>query len=272
LHLSLLGRTGALRFRREGVILGRVAHPSIAKLLDAGVSDDGQPFLVLEFVQGTQIDKHCDARNFDVRQRIVLFLSVLPAVAHAHSHSIVHRDIKPSNIYVTRDGEIKLLDFGIAKLLLPDASDGAAITANGLRVLTPQYAAPEQLQGGDITTATDVYALGVLLFHLLVGGHPTAKESANSVEAMRAALEDPPLSLASILDALPSAAGQSVAANRSTPLPTLRRQLRGSLEAIVGRSLRKKASQRYQTVDAFADDLQRYLDDEPVVQFQSPEA
>jgi serine/threonine-protein kinase len=224
LHLSLIGRAGALRFKREAVILARVAHSNIARLLDAGVTEDGQPYLVLELVEGTRIDEHCDAHRLDVRQRIALFNSVLAAVAHAHSHLVVHRDIKPNNIYVTADGQVKLLDFGIAKLLQVEP-DNPPITAEGLRVLTPQYAAPEQLNGGPVTTATDIYALGVLLYHLLTGQHP---------------------------------------ADRGTSLPRLRRELQGDLESIVSRTLRKNPSERYQTVMSLADDLRRYLAREPI--------
>ena len=266
LHMSLIGRTGALRFEREGAILARLTHPHIARLLDAGVTSGGQPYLVLELVEGEPIDRHCDVHRLGVEQRLLLFDDVLSAVAQAHSHLVIHRDIKPTNILVTADGNVKLLDFGIAKLLLSDP-DGALVTADGQRALTPEYAAPEQLQGAPVTTATDVYALGVLLYHLLVGRHPTAFEGASSAEVIRATLETDPLRLTSALS-VPSAEGtdkvDSVAADRNATLPKLRRQLRGDLENIVARALRKSPSERYQTVVALADDLRRYRQDEPV--------
>jgi serine/threonine-protein kinase len=174
LHLSQLGQAGAERFRREGSILARLAHPHIARLLDAGVAEGGQPYLVIELVQGQRLDRHCDAQQLSVPQRLRLFIDVLQAVAHAHGHLVVHRDIKPSNILVTPDGTVKLLDFGIAKLLDADSAAGPTtdLTRDWGRAMTPEYAAPEQLRGEPVTTATDVYALGVLLYELLSGRLP----------------------------------------------------------------------------------------------------
>jgi serine/threonine-protein kinase len=266
LHLSLLGRAGALRFHREGLVLARVAHPGIAGLLDAGVTLGGQPYLVLELVDGTRIDSFCDTRRLDVRQRVLLFTGMLAIVAHAHSHLVIHRDIKPNNIHVTDDGQVKLLDFGIAKLLADETGE-PPITAAGLRVLTPQYAAPEQLNGGAVTAATDVYALGILLYVLLAGRHPVALDGASSMEVIRAMLEREPTRLGAALDTRGNAgpAGPArIAEARSTPLPRLRGQLRGDLEKIVARALRKNPLERYQTVTALADDLRRYLAQVPV--------
>jgi serine/threonine protein kinase len=163
LNLALVTPTGQARFRREGSVLARLAHPGIARLLDAGVSALGQPYLVLEYIDGIQIDDYVQAHALSRDARIRLFLQVLDAVGSAHANLIVHRDLKPSNILVTSDGVVKLLDFGIAKLLDTDAADRAALTAEGARALTPDFAAPEQLNGSAITTATDVYALRVLL-------------------------------------------------------------------------------------------------------------
>ena len=162
------------RFRREATILARVTHPNIAHLIDAGVSSDGQPYLILEFVEGQPIDEYCDDRRLSVRSRIALFLDVLGAVAHAHTHRIVHRDIKPPNVLVRTDGHVKLLDFGIAKLLEPDGQPSkiSTLTLEHGAGLTPAYAAPEQVRGGSATTATDIYALGLLLYLLLTGQHP----------------------------------------------------------------------------------------------------
>src|SRR5206468_3346080 len=174
LNIALAGSAGERRFRREGKILGRLAHPCIAELIDAGISPAGQPYLVLEHVEGEHIDHYCDQRTLDVRARARLFLDVLAAVAHAHSNLIVHRDIKPSNVLVTADSQVKLLDFGIAKLLEDErhAASPSQLTREGGGALTPQYAAPEQLTGGAVNAATHVYALGVLLYVLLTGRHP----------------------------------------------------------------------------------------------------
>ena len=267
LHLSLIGRAGALRFEREGRILARLVHPNIARLLDAGVVD-GQPYLVLELVAGKRIDQHCNALQLDVEQRLKLFDDVLAAVAHAHSHLVIHRDIKPNNIFVTPDGTVKLLDFGIAKLI-GDEAEASSITVDGRSALTPEYAAPEQLLGGQVTTATDVYALGVLLYRLLTGRHPTGADTttASSAELMRSTLDNDPVGLASSLDR-PGRGGSEellqVAADRGTTLPRLRRQLEGDLENIVARALQKRPEDRYQTVAALAEDLHRHLAHEPV--------
>src|SRR5256714_372635 len=202
LHLSLIGHMGARRFEREGALLARLTHPHIARLMDAGVTPGGQPYLVLELVDGERIDRWCDSRHLNVEQRLALFANVLAAVAHAHSRLVIHRDIKPSNILVTADGTVKLLDFGIAKLI--DTQSQETVTGEGGRALTPEYAAPEQLQGGDVTTATDVYALGVLLYQLLAGRHPTAPEHATASEVMRATLATDPMRLPHALGRSPT--------------------------------------------------------------------
>jgi eukaryotic-like serine/threonine-protein kinase len=235
LNLALVSRGGQARFRREGSVLARLAHPGIARLLDAGVGPGGQPFLVLEYVEGEPIDAYVTRRALSIEERLRLFLQVLHAVGHAHANLIVHRDLKPSNILVTADGTVKLLDFGIAKLLEAQGDRAPAVTVEGALVLTPEYAAPEQAQGGPITTATDVYALGVLLYLLLAGRHPTAEGCRTPLEAVRALYERQPAPLAL-----------------------------GDVGAIVDKALRKDPRERYQTVVAFADDLERYLRHDPV--------
>jgi serine/threonine protein kinase/tetratricopeptide (TPR) repeat protein len=268
LHLSLVGRTGSRRFEREGAILARLAHPHIARMLDAGLTPGGQPYLVLELVEGERIDVHCDARQLSVEQRIALFREVLDAVAHAHRHLVIHRDIKPSNILVTADGGVKLLDFGIAKLLQGDADDPPTdLTGAHRGALTPDYAAPEQLLGQDVTTATDVYSLGVLLYQLLSGQHPTAPAHASAAELMRTTLDTDPGRLSAALTAshgVPISAASRVAAERHTSVLRLKRQLGGDLENIVAKALRKAPGERYLTVDAFSDDLRRWAASEPV--------
>lgn len=261
LSLALLARGGAERFAREGSVLARLAHPNIARLLDAGLTG-GQPYLVLEYVEGEPIDRWCDARSLDVEARVRLFLDVLAAVAHAHNNLILHRDLKPSNILVTSDGRAKLLDFGIAKLIGEGAEPAAATELTQLagRAFTPEYAAPEQVQGGDVTTATDVYALGVLLYLLLGGSHPTARAEQTPAERLRAVIEAEPTRLS---DAA-LRADPAVALRRGASPQQLARALRGDLENVVAKALKKAPAERYATVDAFAGDLLRYLKHEPV--------
>ena len=259
INLALLDGVGAERFRREGMLLARLNHPHIARLLDAGVSNAGLPYLVLEHVQGTRIDEYCDNRGLTPDRRLALFLDVLDAVGHAHANLIVHRDLKPSNILVTPDGEAKLLDFGIAKLLEGERAAGeeSTLTDVGGRALTPEYAAPEQVAGGAITTATDVYALGVLLYILLSGRHPTAGEGAGAEELLQRALAtNPPRLSAAVVPAK--------ARDRGSSPDRLRRLYRGDLGNIVAKALRKSPEERYGTVEAFADDIRRYLRHEPV--------
>jgi len=174
-------------------MLARLTHPGIARLLDAGVSASGQPYLVLEHVRGEHIDAFVQTHKLTIEERVRLLLKVLDAVGHAHANLIVHRDLKPSNILVTDDGSVKLLDFGIAKLLDKEGgSDGAPLTLEGGHSFTPEYAAPEQVRGDGITTATDVYAAGVLLYVLVSGRHPTATGCRTRAEAVRTLLDVQP--------------------------------------------------------------------------------
>src|SRR5215218_833700 len=220
LNLALLDAQGGERFRREGTALASLAHPNIARLSDAGVTEDGQPFLVLEYVEGTQIDTYCDDARLSPERRIALFLQVLGAVAHAHA-----------NMIVTRDGVVKLLDFGIAKLMSPDAALDAPRTLTGVGWMTPEYAAPEQVRGEPITTATDVYAAGVLLYELLAGRHPTGEGSRSAAEHFKAILETEPPRLST------AATGAEV---RATSLDRMRRLYAGDLDNIVAKALKKR--------------------------------
>lgn len=266
LNVALVGREGEERFKREGAILGKLSHPHIAKLLDAGLTENGNPYLVLEHVEGEPIDQYCNRRKLDIRARVRLFLDVLDAVAHAHANLIVHRDIKPSNVLVSKDAEVKLLDFGIAKLLQGEGEQAAAtlLTREGGSPLTPEYAAPEQVTGGPVTTATDVYGLGVL-FYLLLGGQHPAGSGARSPAALFKAIvetEAPRLSAAAI--SIAAGAGSTVAADRGTTFDKLGRLLRGDLDTITAKALKKNPEERYSSVAAFTDDLSRYLKQEPI--------
>ena len=273
LNLALVKRSGEERFRREGTILAHLRHPNIAHLIDAGVTSAGQPYMVLEYVDGQTVDKYCADHRLSVQARIRLFLDVLEAVAHAHTNLVVHRDIKPANVLVSTDGQVKLLDFGIAKLLEPNAEwqpqrtpESSAITREVGRALTPEFAAPEQLAGGPLTTATDVYALGVLLYILLTGRHPAgnAVESRETLVKAIVSTEPTPISKAvTAVDQAPDGAAAHAAHCRTTPA-RLRNVLRGDLEAIVAKALRKDPAERYVSVTAFAGDLQRYLRHDPV--------
>ena len=238
----------AERFSREGQVLARLAHPNIARLLDAGSTADDKRFLVLEYVDGDRIDRYCDSRGLDVDARIRLFLDAVVAVAHAHSNLVVHRDLKPSNVLVTRDGTVKLLDFGIAKLLggqRPD-DDASMHTHIDEIVLTPEYAAPEQLLGELPSTATDVYQLGMLLCTLLVGRHPlqTLRTRGDRIKA-------------ALAGRVPRASDLATGA--------LRKKLRGDLDAILAMALQTDPRHRYQTAAALHDELLRYLNRTPVV-------
>jgi serine/threonine protein kinase len=262
-NIALAGRATEERFKREGSILGRLTHPHIADLLDAGVSPDGQPYLVLEYVDGEAIDRYCDEHKLGVEARVRLFLDVLAAVAHAHANLIVHRDIKPSNVLVTTGGEVKLLDFGIAKLLEGDGQTGAAtlLTHEGESALTPQFAAPEQLTARPVTTATDVYTLGVLLYLLLSGRHPAGADLHSPAELVKAVLDNEPPRAS---DATTADDSKLIAEKRGTTPDKLRRELSGDLDTILGKALKKDPRERYASVAGFADDLQRYLKHEPI--------
>jgi serine/threonine protein kinase len=266
LNPSLIGRTGGERFQREGQILARLRHPHIAHLIDAGVSGAGQPYLVLEHVDGQRIDAYSDAAKLDVPARLQLFRDVLDAVAHAHANLVVHRDIKPSNVLVTQDGRVKLLDFGIAKLLDPDApsAEATALTREGDAVLTPEYAAPEQATGGAITTATDVHALGVLLYLLLAGRHPAGDTRKPPAELLKAILEREPIRVSDAATRKADAETLANAAKRATTPDRLRRTLQGDLDTIVAKALKKDPQERYASITALAEDLRRYLDHQPI--------
>jgi non-specific serine/threonine protein kinase/serine/threonine-protein kinase len=250
------------RFRQERQILASLDHEHIAKLLDGGTSTDGSPYLVMEYVEGRPIDAYCDENRLNVRQRVQLFHTVCLAVHFAHQNLIVHRDLKPGNILVSASGVPKLLDFGIAKLLNPELSSPTLDpTRVEFRMMTPDYASPEQARGEPITTASDVYSLGVVLYELLTGRRPYRITGRALHEITRVICEEEP--------ARPSAAVESAAdrAARSGEgrLDKLRRRLAGDLDTIVLKALQKEPSRRYRSVEQLAEDLRRHLDGLPVI-------
>jgi eukaryotic-like serine/threonine-protein kinase len=234
-----------LRFRQERQILARLQHPHIARLIDGGVDDSGAPYLAMEYVDGTPIVDFVRDRQLDVRARLALFLRVCSAVQYAHQNLIVHRDLKPSNIFVDIDGNPKLLDFGIAKVLA--TTDNSAPTQTAARMLTPDYAAPEQFNGDAVTTATDVYSLGVVLYELLAGVRPPRRDATSTTSDDERTL--PP----------------SAAVDRTTNhAKAAARMLRGDLDRIVLKALASDPAQRYSSAEAFSADIQRYLDGRPI--------
>jgi eukaryotic-like serine/threonine-protein kinase len=239
----------AQRMAREREMLGALEHPFIARLYDAGVSASGRPWMAMECVSGTPIDTYCREQRLGVPQRLRLFLQVAEAVAHAHARLIVHRDLKPGNILVTAEGSVRLLDFGVAKLLEDDPAPGANLTQMMGRAVTPDYASPEQVAGKPVGVATDVYSLGVVLYELLTGQRPYRLGRLSA-----AALEE------AILAADVPRASTTVAADRA-----LARALRGDIDTVLAKAMRKDPARRYASVESFAADLQRHLDREPVL-------
>ncbi|HSM35866.1 MAG TPA: protein kinase [Longimicrobiales bacterium] len=248
------------RFRAERQILASLHHPGIATVFEAGTSQDGRPYLVMEHVEGTPITRHCDDARLDVRGRLELFMAVLRAVSHAHAHAIVHRDLKPSNILVTSDeAHVKLLDFGIAKVLeRADSGDDAPPTAPDSRPMTPGFASPEQVLGYAITEASDIYQLGLLLHELLTGTRPFEGQSGREYEKTITAT-DPELPSRALRTELRPVPMEGVSDSRE-----LSRILAGDLDAIVVRCLQREPSTRYESVDALHEDIVRYLNGEPV--------
>ncbi|MBL8178274.1 MAG: serine/threonine protein kinase, partial [Bryobacterales bacterium] len=224
------------RFRQERQILARLVHPNIARLLDGGITPDGHPFMVMDYFPGQPITEYCLSGNLPIRQRLALFRKACEAIEYAHRSLVIHRDVKPSNILVNEEGEVKLLDFGIAKLLEP-GPDSAALTMTGMRFFTPDYASPEQIRGDGVTTATDVYSLGAVLYEMLTGRRPHGLAKYTPAEITQAVC----------VDAIPPPA--------VTP----------DLDAIILMALRKEPERRYASVAQFSEDIGRYLEDRPVL-------
>jgi serine/threonine protein kinase/tetratricopeptide (TPR) repeat protein len=261
------------RFRSERQILAHLDHENIAKLLDGGTTEDGRPYFVMEHVEGRPIDQECDARKLPVRRRLELFRQVCSAVHFAHQNLVVHRDLKPGNILVTAAGVPKLLDFGIAKLL--DADQPAALTRIDLRPMTPEYASPEQVRGEPITTASDVYSLGVLLYNLLTGHPPYRQSTRDPLSLVQAICEENPVRPSSVIGRVEEVkktdgstatlTPESVSELRNGEPRALRSQLAGDLDNIVLKAMSKEPQRRYASADQLSDDIGRHLEGLPVV-------
>ena len=256
------------RFRTERQILAGFDHPNIARLLDGGCTGTGLPYFVMEYVDGVSIHQFCDGKKLNITERLRLFRQVCAAVDYAHRNLVVHRDIKPSNILVTAEGVPKLLDFGIAKILQNQSDDPA--TATGMLLMTPEYASPEQAQGSNVTTASDVYSLGVVLYELLTGHPPYRVETVPPVEVARVISESRPQLPSTVVNTWVKEESGRTLTPESVSLPRegtperLRRRLKGELDNIVLMALRKEPQRRYQTAEQFSEDIRRHLEGLPV--------
>jgi serine/threonine protein kinase/tetratricopeptide (TPR) repeat protein len=264
------------RFRYERQILASLDYPNIAKLLDGGTTEEGLPYLVMDHVDGQPIDRYCDSRRLSTTERLRLFRIVCSAVQYAHQRLVIHRDIKPGNILVTEEETPKLLDFGIAKLLDPEMSEELGHTATGVRLMTPDYASPEQVLGEEMTTASDIYSLGVLLFELLTGHRPYRITSRRPEEIARVICEqepERPSTAVGRIEDVPSPDGkshstltpESVSRDRGDEPERLRRRLSGDLDNIVLMAMHKEPQRRYASVEQLSEDIRRYEDGLPVI-------
>ncbi len=261
------------RFQRERQILARLQHPNIARLLDGGLTEDGMPYFAMEYVEGEPLDTYCDARRLSIPERLGLFQTVCSAVQYAHQSLLVHRDIKPGNILVDERGDVKLLDFGIAKLLAEQEEETPVLTRTGLRVMTPEYASPEQVRGELVTTASDVYSLGVLLYELLCGRRPYDLAQASPGEMERQICEQEPRKPSTTFRAGVSTERQTdeaqsriekISLARGSERERLKRQLSGDLDNICLMALEKTPARRYGSAEQLSGDISRYLSGMPV--------
>lgn len=258
------------RFRLERQVLARLTHPNITQLLDGGIDTEGRPYLVMQYVEGVPITEFCDTHQLSISDRLGLFRTVCDAVQHAHRNLVVHRDLKPSNILVTEDGVVKLLDFGIAKLLNADWGVSIAETRSQVRLMTPEYASPEQVKGEVITTATDVYALGVLLYEILSGRRPYQIGNRMQAEIERIICTEDPVRPSTAVTQVVQEAGkrsmssEAVSRSRRVGVQRLKRLLQGDLDTIVMMAMRKEPERRYVSAEQLSHDLARYMAGQPI--------
>jgi serine/threonine protein kinase/tetratricopeptide (TPR) repeat protein len=264
------------RFRNERQTLAALDHPHIVKLLDGGTTDEGWPYLVMDFVEGVPIDQYCDAHRLSIPERLELFRTICQIVHYAHQHLVIHRDLKPSNILIDQQGVPRLLDFGIAKLLNPECFQAPLVTTGDWRPMTPEYASPEQVRGEPVTNATDVYSLGVLLYELLAGHRPYRATVSTWAEVERLVCEVEPPRPSTVIDRTeeeaasgstpprPAITPELVSIARRTTPDELRRQLQGDLDTMVMMALRKEPQRRYASADELAKDIERHLSSMPV--------
>ncbi|GAA5522277.1 serine/threonine-protein kinase [Aliifodinibius salicampi] len=266
LRRGLQTPSNVARFKRERQILAKLNHPNIAQLLDGGLTPEGLPYLVMEYVEGKSLYEYCNQHSFSIEERIQLFRSICRAVQHAHKNAIIHRDLKPSNILVTEDGEVKILDFGIAKLLEhEDPEQPLYQTQTGARLLTYSYASPEQIENRTITTATDIYTLGIVFHELLCGAHPFDFEGKKLTEIENIIRTKPHSTPRKRFLQLPDDIRQKKARDRHTKPTSLSQTLKGDLDAIVQKALRKEPEERYDSIEQFLEDLRRYKQNRPII-------
>jgi serine/threonine protein kinase len=252
------------RFQREREILATLDHPHIARLLDGGTTEEGWPYFVMEYVDGLPIEKYADEHRLSIAERLKLFDQVCAAVQHAHEKGVVHRDLKPSNIFVNETGEVKLLDFGIAR-----SDELSGLTQTGFRAMTPEYASPEQIRGEEAGLSSDVYALGVVLYELLTGRRPYKLRSRIFHEIARVVCEEAPVKPSTAVTEAPEEAGtagpEAIARLRESSLVELQSRLKGDLDHVILKALEKQPGQRYLSAEQFRLDVNRYLAGEPVI-------
>jgi serine/threonine protein kinase len=263
-HSSLVSAELMARFEQEREILATLDHPNIARLLDGGTTPDGLSYLVMEYVEGSQIGAYCDEHKLDIEARLILFRTVCAAVDYAHHRGVVHRDLKPANILVTKDGTVKLVDFGIAKLVRdPNSQTTGLMTRTGLRLMTPEFASPEQVKGDPVGAGTDIYALGVVLYELLTGSLPYRLHSRVFHEIVRVICEEPPIRPSAALSQGERDTAEITRVRRTTTTD-LRRRLSGDLDGIILKAMEKEAYDRYRSAASFSNDIERHLQGLPV--------